>query len=245
MEGKSGIYDIRELRRLFRRRYGRRNKLYLQGLMERIHFLLIVIGDLHDAVRKKSFSCSPTAFARVVSGIFGVADHFDMDALPLEQMMVRKYPEKCAYCGSAPCLCTERRGEAVLAPSVVNAQTNWTLKEWSEHLSKLYGERNAQSGIDNVIARLLKEAVEILSLQIAASHTHMPSDELENEFALELSDVLAWTLGAANLLQVDLEKAIRERYEIACPDCREPDCTCTKFDMRPMDWALVKTERVA
>lgn len=231
------LYSIRDMRWLISRRYGRRNRLFLQGLTERVHFLLIVVADLHDAVRKGYEKCYPVAFARIIAGISGIVDHFDVDDLPLEQMMSRKYPsEMCVYCGHVPCDCPERRGQAKLASQANFKQMNWPLYEWCKHLDALYGAKNRTSGIDNVIARLLKEVVEILALKLSASHFNYSARKLEEEFALEIADVIAWTIGAANLLGVNLSQAIKDRYEIACPDCQESDCVCTKFDMAPMDW---------
>lgn len=41
----------------------------------------------------------------------------------------------------------------------------------------------------------------------------------------ELSDVLAWTVSLANLLNVDLEQAM-DRYAHGCPKCGASPCRC-------------------
>jgi len=42
---------------------------------------------------------------------------------------------------------------------------------------------------------------------------------------LELSDVLAWTVSLANLLDVDLEQ-VMDRYARGCPKCGASPCVC-------------------
>ncbi len=42
---------------------------------------------------------------------------------------------------------------------------------------------------------------------------------------LEFSDVLAWTVSLANLLDVDLEQ-VMDRYARGCPKCGASPCVC-------------------
>ena len=57
--------------------YGRRNRIFLHGLRERIDFLNLAVGDLQDAIRKTSGSRAiEIALTRVVARVFCVAEHF-------------------------------------------------------------------------------------------------------------------------------------------------------------------------
>lgn len=45
---------------------------------------------------------------------------------------------------------------------------------------------------------------------------------LEGEFA----DVLAWLASLANVVNIDLEKAVLSKYDDKCPKCRKIPCAC-------------------
>lgn len=46
------------------------------------------------------------------------------------------------------------------------------------------------------------------------------------ELAAEFADVLAWLATIANVAQIDLEQAVREKYGAGCPGCGEMVCAC-------------------
>ena len=47
-------------------------------------------------------------------------------------------------------------------------------------------------------------------------------DPIEKEFA----DVFAWLASLANILNVDLEKAVLKKYNYKCPKCFSSPCNC-------------------
>ena len=47
-------------------------------------------------------------------------------------------------------------------------------------------------------------------------------DELEGEFA----DVFAWLSTLASIAKIDLEEAVRNKYEGGCPRCEATPCAC-------------------
>ncbi|HXF43873.1 MAG TPA: hypothetical protein VNK70_00100 [Candidatus Paceibacterota bacterium] len=221
--------------------YGRRNRIFLPGILNRIVFLNLAIGDLQDAIRKGvNDETLGTALARVVSRIFCIAEHFQN--LPFVEVLARKYPaSRCSYCGKIPCCCPERRLESQIAASPDPSQLTWNLSDWTQHLDQLYGERNRHKGIENVINRLFKEISELLSLSMEIATTPSPRthNEIEEEFALELSDALAWTIATANILRIDLEAAFLDRYGNGCRTCKSSPCQCTNFAVTPVRWVSV------
>jgi len=42
----------------------------------------------------------------------------------------------------------------------------------------------------------------------------------------ELADVIAWLASLANILDIDLEKAMLRKYDNCCPRCRSSPCKC-------------------
>lgn len=161
----------------------------------------LAIGDLQEAIRKEhNREIVGVALARVVARIFCIAENFQ--SLPLVEMMARKFPVgRCSYCQKSPCACSERRPDARLAESIAKEQLQWTLKDWCEHFNSIYGERNRQKGIENVLNRLFKEIAELMSLRMVVydvANTTQNLDKIEEEFAMELGDALSWIIAVAN-----------------------------------------------
>lgn len=232
---------LRRLLKHFFLLYGRRNRIFFHGLHDRIHFLNVAIGDLQDVVRKERANQSlEVALARVVARIFCVAEHFLK--LPFVEAMSLQYPSTgCGYCRDFPCSCVERRPEPKLdhRSSAPNEQLDWSIGEWCAHLEALYGEKNRAKGIENTLNRLFREISELMSLSMQATSGEIDGslDEIEWEFASELSQALAWTIAIANLFQdVDLESAILERYGSGCSHCHANPCECVAFRLAPMKW---------
>lgn len=237
--------ELQELMEHFFHLYGLRNQIFLANLRKRIDFLGLAIGDLQDAIRKEIDKKKiEIALARVVSRIFCIAGNFTK--LPVVEMMASKYPLNwCSYCQSFPCECTERRPAAQLQIQPSEAQRHWNLKKWCSHLDNLYGEKNKEKGVENILNRLFKEVYELISLQLKTLHPHekhksLSLEEIRRGYALELTDALAWTIAIANFLEIDLEKAVWDRYGEGCWNCRQIPCICTTFSFEPVDWEEVE-----
>lgn len=230
---------LRELGEHLFRLYGRRNRIFLSGLRERIDFLNLAIGDLQEAIRKNhEKAIMEIALARVVARIFCIAENFW--SLPLIEMMSRKYPVgRCSYCQKLPCQCPEKRPASRLEMIASGEQLKWSLSDWQLHLDCLYGQCNKAKGIENVVNRLFKEIGELLSLQMMIPNTADTLDEIEEEFALELADAFSWTIAVANFLGIDLEGAVLKRFGDSCWKCHRSPCVCTGFNVRPVKWEEV------
>ena len=229
--------ELNQLMEHFRRLYGRRNRIFLQSLRDRIDFLNIGIGDLQEAVRKQMSSVTlETALARVVARIACIVEHFE--GLPLRASMLKKYPlYGCSYCTHFPCSCKERRPEPTICLPDPK-QFTWTLAQWCEHFNAVYGDRNRARGIENVMNRLFKEVSELLSLAMRGNSVSIPTtqDEIEREFSFELADALAWTIAVANIYRTNLERVVLDRYGNGCWKCRKSRCECTSFNIKPIHW---------
>jgi NTP pyrophosphatase (non-canonical NTP hydrolase) len=218
------------------RLYGKRNRIFLDdGLKGLIGYLNLAIGDLQDAVRKGvGKKLIAVGLARIVCRTFEVADHFK--ELPLVPIMVSKFPaEHCSYCRHFPCDCpTERRPEAVMETDHDPVQLHWGLNEWCWHFDRLYGEKNKERGIENILNRLFREASEFMSLCMHVQGATV--EQAEVEFALELADTLAWTIAVANFFGIDLEEAYLDRYGNGCVNCKREVCNCTARTLVPKQW---------
>ncbi len=79
-----------------------------------------------------------------------------------------------------------------------------------------FGARDRARGIDGTFRRLVEEIGEVAKALRAADRA---------ELALELSDLVAWTVSVAALCRVDLDRALT-RYGQGCPRCGASPCRC-------------------
>jgi len=220
------VFTIQVMLSHFRSMYKRRNGLCMSGLNDLLGFLQLAVGDLQDRVRKGDREGTENALASVVAWISAVAIYFD--SLPLPEAMAKKYPSRCSYCQAMPCACTERRPDSRLV-SASSVQINWSFADWCDHLDRLYGEKNRVRGIDYTVIRLFKEECEIRELAINLRPERATLDEREMEYALEISDALAWTIAAANVLGLPLESVIIDRFGARGPTSTSASCECPLF----------------
>ncbi len=238
--------ELNDLIWLSFRLYGARNRMYLPNIIDRIGYLNLAIGDLQDALRKQyEVHVLGAALARSVSRTFCIAEHFwntreQPFPLPLVTALAQKYPAShCTYCHQNPCVCIERRTDATLV-TPEKEQLQWTLGEWCWHLNIVYGERNRQRGIEDMVNRLFKEVSELLSLTMSVARHPSHRNHIEMEFALECADTLAWTAAIASMHTIDLEEAFLQRYRDGCLQCYRNPCACMHFRWDPINWETFK-----
>jgi NTP pyrophosphatase (non-canonical NTP hydrolase) len=90
------------------------------------------------------------------------------------------------------------------------------LSELQDTIRTTYLERDERRGVDATFRWLTEEVGELARA--------IRKDDRAN-LELEFSDVLAWTVSLANLLDVDLTQAI-DRYARGCPKCGASPCVC-------------------
>lgn len=96
------------------------------------------------------------------------------------------------------------------------------LHEFQKIMRSIYFHRDSKRGVAGTYTWLVDE-VEELGEALKTDNRKL----LENEFA----DVIAWLASLANITQVDLEKAVLDKYDNKCPKCTSSPCQCT-FRMR-------------
>jgi NTP pyrophosphatase (non-canonical NTP hydrolase) len=83
-------------------------------------------------------------------------------------------------------------------------------------ITATFGPRDHARGVDGTFRRLVEEVGEVAKALRGADHAAL---------ALELSDLVAWTVSVAALLGVDLDQAL-SRYAHGCPRCQTSPCRC-------------------
>ena len=83
-------------------------------------------------------------------------------------------------------------------------------------IAATFGARDRARGVDGTFRRLVEEVGEVAKALRAGDR---------NALALELSDVMAWTVSVAVLAGVDLDSALA-RYAGGCARCGVSPCRC-------------------
>jgi NTP pyrophosphatase (non-canonical NTP hydrolase) len=90
------------------------------------------------------------------------------------------------------------------------------LAELQSRIETLYGTRDRARGVDGTFRWWVEEVGEVAKALRGGDPT-----ALEHE----LGDALAWLASVANLVGVDLTRAVA-RYSGACPRCSASPCAC-------------------
>jgi NTP pyrophosphatase (non-canonical NTP hydrolase) len=92
-----------------------------------------------------------------------------------------------------------------------------SMADFQALIRKMYYTKDAERGIDGTFMWLLEEIGELA----AALRSGTAADRAE-----EFADVLAWLVTIANVAEVDLSSAIRNKYGSGCPGCGQYACQC-------------------
>ena len=84
----------------------------------------------------------------------------------------------------------------------------------------MYSHKDRERGAAGTFLWLMEEVGELA----AAVANGNDQANLEEEFA----DVLAWLATLANVVDVDLSKALHAKYGQGCPGCGKMVCTCNE-----------------
>ncbi|MFX1485786.1 MAG: MazG nucleotide pyrophosphohydrolase domain-containing protein [Promethearchaeota archaeon] len=91
------------------------------------------------------------------------------------------------------------------------------IKQFQELIRDIYIKNDLRRGIPRTFMWLVEEIGELSDAILKKDRK-----SLEEEFA----DVFAWLCGLANIADVDLESAAKQKYPGYCPRCGNIPCTC-------------------
>jgi NTP pyrophosphatase (non-canonical NTP hydrolase) len=92
-----------------------------------------------------------------------------------------------------------------------------TLAGFQQLIREMYLRKDVARGVDGTFMWLMEEIGELA----AALRSGSPQDKME-----EFADVLAWLATIANVAEVDLAEAVRQKYGNGCPGCGQFVCQC-------------------
>lgn len=91
------------------------------------------------------------------------------------------------------------------------------LAELQQLIDKMYSDKDRERGPDATFLWLMEEIGELAS----ALREGTPEQR-----AGEFADVIAWLVTLANVVDVDLTKALEDKYGSGCPGCGHMICAC-------------------
>jgi NTP pyrophosphatase (non-canonical NTP hydrolase) len=91
------------------------------------------------------------------------------------------------------------------------------ISEFQKLISDLYGSRDKKRGLEKTTLWLVEEVGEL------AEAVRRGSLKLVKE---EIADVIAWTVSIANVMGIDVEEALNEKYPGKCHRCNSCPCRC-------------------
>jgi len=92
-----------------------------------------------------------------------------------------------------------------------------SLSDFQALIRRMYVEKDRARGVDGTFMWLMEEVGELAAALREGSH---------EEQAAEFADVLAWLATIANVVDVDLSTAVRQKYGAGCPGCGQLICCC-------------------
>ena len=107
-----------------------------------------------------------------------------------------------------------------------------TLESFQQLIHEMYFEKDKARGIPATFLWLSEEIGELaaaLRETDPSEQSRIPTDEFNlrrKNLAAEFADVLAWLATIANVAEIDLSQAVREKYGSGCPGCHQFICEC-------------------
>ncbi len=102
-------------------------------------------------------------------------------------------------------------------PSPSADSPQMTLADFQLLIRRMYLEKDIARGVEGTFMWFMEEVGELAAALRNGTH-----EDRVQEFA----DVLAWLTTIANVVGVDLTKAVTEKYGTGCPGCGRFVCTC-------------------
>jgi NTP pyrophosphatase (non-canonical NTP hydrolase) len=97
----------------------------------------------------------------------------------------------------------------------------YSLAQLQQVIRDTYDSKDRRRGVEGTFMWFMEEVGELA----AALRSGTPREQQE-----EFADVLAWLATMANMVGVDLEAAVQDKYGSGCPGCRQSPCVCNQAE---------------
>ena len=97
------------------------------------------------------------------------------------------------------------------------------ISDFQKLMKDLYIHQDSKRGVEKTFIWLVEEVGELAS-------TLKQGAELDlKKISEEMADIIAWMSSLANLLEIDLEKALYDKYPNKCIKCNSNPCLCSNI----------------
>jgi NTP pyrophosphatase (non-canonical NTP hydrolase) len=98
------------------------------------------------------------------------------------------------------------------------------IRAFQQLIRDIYFQKDSQRGLNGTFLWFVEEVGE-LSEAVGNFKRNKLADSKDN-IAKELADIFAWGASIANIIDIDLEEAIRAKYPNRCLKCSSRPCKC-------------------
>ena len=96
------------------------------------------------------------------------------------------------------------------------------ISEFQNLMKELYFHQDSKRGIKGTFMWLVEEIGELATI--------LKGKTIDKEKASEeLADIIAWSNSIANLLEINLEEALFNKYPDKCGKCKKNPCECNRI----------------
>ncbi len=95
------------------------------------------------------------------------------------------------------------------------------ISDFQDLLKDLYLQKDLNRGVTSTFIWLVEEIGELATILNS-------TDVDKQKVSEEIADIIAWTISIANILDVDVEKALSDKYPNECKKCSSSPCICEK-----------------
>lgn len=93
------------------------------------------------------------------------------------------------------------------------------ISEFQQNIRENFYHKDRDRGALKTFMWLVEEVGELSSALLKEDRKNLEE---------ELSDVVAWAFSLANVLEIDLEKTLNDKYPGNCSSCSSSPCECEK-----------------
>lgn len=176
-------------------------------------FILRYLRDINKQDKEKAIEK-----LIVVSCWFSaIISRFHID---LETKVGQRYPYKCPFCLSLPCLCQDGRERKTRKTGRPVSNTPKTINDWQKVIAKIYPDQSLEK-INNLVL--------VKSDELACSFRKFLRDKGKSDFRhLEntSADFFILILQIFNVLEVSLEDKHKAMFKKGCYVCSKTPCQC-------------------
>ena len=95
------------------------------------------------------------------------------------------------------------------------------ISDFQKLMREIYFHRDSKRGISRTFIWLVEEIGELANV--------IKNKKIDKaRCSEEIADIIAWTNSLANLLDINIEKALIEKYPNKCIKCSSSPCKCKK-----------------